>query len=452
MSNIDQELKLQLWKQQKRLKTLQDMRGNGTSLISLIIPPKGQVAKVVQMLHREYSTANNIKDRVNRLSVLSAITSTKEKLKLYNNRVPDNGLAVYCGSIIRADGKERKVNLDIEPSRPVIHSLYRCDNKFHVQPLLDVLQIEDKFGFVIMDGNGCLFGTLHGNNKEILYNFSVNLPKKHGRGGQSAVRFGRLRMEKRHAYLKKITELIVKFFIKNDKVFVKGFIFAGSAEFKNKLVGADFLDQRIKKKILKVVDISYGGERGFQQAIELSMGCLGDIRFVEEKQLIQSFFKHIAKNTGMITFGVKETIHCMEIGAVQTLIIWENIDLFRIKMRNPLTKDERILYLKKSTIENDKQFLKDGIEYEVVEKEVLIDWLIDNYSQYGIVLEIISDKTPDGTQFCQGFGGIGGILRYQVDIYNELNDDNNDDDDFYNNIESDDENFEDEFNEYDDFM
>ena len=149
--------------------------------------------------------------------------------------------------------------------------------------------------------------------------------------------------------------------------------------------------------------------------------------------------------------GFKETIHCMEMGAVQTLIIWENIDLFRIKMRNPLTKDEKILYLKKSKIENDKQFLKDGIEYEVVEKEVLIDWLIDNYSQYGIVLEIISDKTSDGTQFCQGFGGIGGILRYQVDINNDFND-NNDDDDFYNNIESDDENFEDEFNEYDDFM
>ena len=75
---------------------------------------------------------------------------SKEKLKLYNNRVPTNGLAVYCGSIIRSDGKERKVNLHIEPSRPVKHSLYRCDNKFHVQALLDVLQIEDKFGFVIM--------------------------------------------------------------------------------------------------------------------------------------------------------------------------------------------------------------------------------------------------------------------------------------------------------------
>ena len=97
MSNIDQDQKLQLWKQQKRLKILQDMRGNGTSLISLIIPPKGQVTKVVQMLHKEYGTASNIKDRVNRLSVLSAITSAKEKLKLYNNRVPTNGLA---GSLV----------------------------------------------------------------------------------------------------------------------------------------------------------------------------------------------------------------------------------------------------------------------------------------------------------------------------------------------------------------
>ena len=448
MSNIDHDQKLQLWKQQKRLKILQDLRGNGTSLISLIIPPKGQVTKVVQMLHKEYGTASNIKDRVNRLSVLSAITSAKEKLKLYNNRVPTNGLAVYCGSIIRFDGKERKVNLDIEPSRPVKHSLYRCDNKFHVQALLDVLQIEDKFGFIIMDGNGCLFGILHGINKEILYNFSVNLPKKHGRGGQSALRFGRLRMEKRLAYLKKITELIVKFFIKNDKIIVKGFIFGGSAEFKHKLVAASFLDQRIKKKILKVVDISYGGERGFQQAIEMSMGCLGDIRFIEEKQLIQSYFKHISKNTGMIVFGVKETIQTMEMGAVQTLIIWENIDLFRIKMRNPLTQDEKILYLKTSQIENDNQFQKDGQEYEVVEKECLIDWLIANYSQYGIVLEIISNKTSDGAQFCQGFGGIGGILRYKVDIDNDCNDD----DDFYNNNESEDDDLEEEFNEYDDLL
>ena len=35
------------------------------------------------MLADEYGTASNIKSRVNRLSVLAAITSTQQRLKLY---------------------------------------------------------------------------------------------------------------------------------------------------------------------------------------------------------------------------------------------------------------------------------------------------------------------------------------------------------------------------------
>jgi hypothetical protein len=53
-------------------------------MISLIIPPKDQIARVNKMLSEEYGTAANIKSRVNRLSVLSAITSTQQRLKLYN--------------------------------------------------------------------------------------------------------------------------------------------------------------------------------------------------------------------------------------------------------------------------------------------------------------------------------------------------------------------------------
>jgi len=34
-----------------------------------------------------------------------------------------------------------------------------------------------KYGFIIMDGNGSLFGVLHGNNKIVLHKFSVELPK-----------------------------------------------------------------------------------------------------------------------------------------------------------------------------------------------------------------------------------------------------------------------------------
>lgn len=53
-------------------------------MISLIIPPKDQIARVNKMLADEFGTASNIKSRVNRLSVLGAITSVQARLKLYN--------------------------------------------------------------------------------------------------------------------------------------------------------------------------------------------------------------------------------------------------------------------------------------------------------------------------------------------------------------------------------
>ena len=39
---------------------------NGTSMISLIIPPKDQISRVAKMLADEFGTASNIKSRVNR--------------------------------------------------------------------------------------------------------------------------------------------------------------------------------------------------------------------------------------------------------------------------------------------------------------------------------------------------------------------------------------------------
>lgn len=53
-------------------------------MISLIIPPKDQISRVAKMLADEFGTASNIKSRVNRLSVLGAITSVQQRLKLYN--------------------------------------------------------------------------------------------------------------------------------------------------------------------------------------------------------------------------------------------------------------------------------------------------------------------------------------------------------------------------------
>lgn len=51
----------------------------------------------------------------------------------HHTQVPDNGLVVYTGTILTEDGKEKKVNIDFEPFKPINTSLYLCDNKFHTQ-------------------------------------------------------------------------------------------------------------------------------------------------------------------------------------------------------------------------------------------------------------------------------------------------------------------------------
>ena len=101
--------------------------------------------------------------------------------------------------------------------------------------------------FIVMDGNGALFGTLQGNSREVITKFSVDLPKKHGRGGQSALRFARLRMEKRHNYVRKVAETAVQCFITDDKVNVTGLILAGLADFKTELHQSDMFDPRLYK-------------------------------------------------------------------------------------------------------------------------------------------------------------------------------------------------------------
>lgn len=420
---------IEQWKIKKLIKSLEAARGNGTSMISLIIPPKDQISRITKMLGDEFGTASNIKNRVNRLSVLAAITSTQQRLKLYS-KVPPNGLVIYCGTIITDEGKEKKVNIDFEPFKPINTSLYLCDNKFHTEPLNELLESDDKFGFIIMDGNGTLYGTLSGNTREVLHKVTVDLPKKHGRGGQSALRFARLRMEKRHNYVRKVAELAVQFFIAQDKINVTGLVLAGMGDFKTELSTSDMFDPRMKEKILKIVDVSYGGENGFNQAIELCAEVLSNVKFVQEKKLICHYFEEISKDTGRYCFGVVDTLQALELGAAETVIVWENLDIMRYNVKNTVTNEERVLHLNGEQQRDPNNFKDDktGAELEVVESITLVEWLANNYKRFGANLEFITNRSQEGSQFCKGFGGIGALLRYRVDFASTYEDDENEED------------------------
>ncbi len=392
-------------------------------MITLIIPAGGQVSRVMQKLVEEYGTSSHIKSRVNRQSVQSAIESAQQKLKLCS-KIPKNGLVLFCGTILTDDGKEKKVSIDFEPFTPVNNSVYLCDNCFHVEILTNLLkemESSQTFGFIILDGNGCLFATVKGSQRTILHQFTVDLPKKHGRGGQSALRFARLRLEKRQNYLRKCTEYATQYFI--DPVTHQcsangGLIIAGSAELKSEFLESKLFDPRLAKAVIKVVDVSYGMEPGFNQAIELSMDCMSASHFIQEKLLLQHYFDQIAQDTGKYCFFIEDTMKALEMSAVETLMVWENLPVHRYVLNNTLTKEETVLYLTPEQEKNDSYFhdVATGVRLEVVERISLVEWLVNNYQRYGAKIAIVSDRTPEGSQFCRGFGGVGGLLRWRVDF------------------------------------
>jgi len=424
---------IEQWKVRRLIKTLESAKGAGTSMISLIIPPKDDINRSTKMLAEEYSTASSIKSRVNRLSVLGAITSTQQRLKLYN-RTPPNGLILYCGEIITDDGKEKKLTIDFEPFKPINTTLYLCDNKFHTEDLAELLESDDKFGFLIMDGNGALYGTLQGNHREVLHKFSVDLPKKHGRGGQSALRFARLRLEKRHNFVRKVGELCTAMFITNDAPNITGLVVAGSAEFKQDLTRSDLFDPRLDKVLIRpLLDVSYGGENGFNQAIELASESLRNVKFIQEKRLITSFLDEVAQDTGKYCFGIKDTMMALEMGAVSTLITWENLDIKRLIIRNPHTGTSETHYKTPEEAKREELYRcpDTGVELEIEENTLFVEWIVENYKTFGTKLEFITDRSQEGNQFCKGFGGVGGLMRYRVEFeqFDEPDFDNVDSDD-----------------------
>lgn len=184
---------------------------------------------------------------------------------------------------------------------------------------------------------------------------------------------------------------------------LKGLIVGGSAMLKNELV----LDPPLQSLVLKVVDIEYGGIRGFHEAIDAVRDLLSQAPVVRERVLISQFMEEIAKDTNKFTFGVQATLQALDMGVVEHLIVFEHSPLVRYRVTIPGGPDQVIIK------DDPKHLPKDATIQESVS---LVDWLVENTKSFGAELNIVSDASPEGSQFRNGFGGLGAILRYPMEL------------------------------------
>jgi len=95
--------------------------------------------------------------------------------------------------------------------------------------------------------------------------------------------------------------------------------------------------------------------------------------------------------------------------------------------------EEVILYANKDQ-EKDREKFTDkstGQEMEQAEEpSSLLEWFAEKYKDFGANLEFVTNRSQEGAQFVKGFGGIGGLLRYKLDLQT-LQTVDDDEDEFY---------------------
>jgi len=409
---------LQRFRLKRALQTLSSKEGRGTELVSLYVPPGRQISEVVAMLKQEYGTASNIKSTTTRKNVQDAITKTSQRLKMFK-KVPENGLVIFCGAIPQnGPGSERIETYVLTPPEPIKIYLYRCDSRFHTEHLEELLKERETFGILALDSSAATYASLYGRRLEIIKEITSGIPGKHRAGGQSAARFQRLRQAKVQEFYKRVAEHANEIFLQLPDL--KGIIIAGPGPTKLDFEKGDYLQYTLKDKIVATIDTSYVGEEGIKEVVERAPEILRNIRYVEEKRIVQAFLYEVGHDTGLATYGEEEVRRSLQAGAVKTLLLSEALDVVRVTVKCTACGYARQENIKSRTRLAFEQDLIDkpcpkctAPALQIAEEQDLIDDLVELAEQAGSDVEVISAENEEGVMLKKSFGGIAAILRFK---------------------------------------
>ena len=407
---------LQLYRMRHLLRRIAEKRGRGTELISLYIPAGRQLSEVMSTLREEYGKASNIKSRTTRKNVQDAIVKVQQRLKIIG-KTPKNGLVIFCGAIPRGPpGSEVIETYVIIPPKPINLSYYSCDDKFYVEPLLEMLREKKSYGVIVIDNSEATIALITGRTVEIKNEITSGVGGKTRKGGQSARRYERLRESELNQYYKRVGTHASEIFLNQPEL--GGIILAGPGPTKEEFYEGEYLHYQLKPKIIAIVDTSYTGTQGVKEALRKAEDKIKDMRIIEEKKLIQRFLEELGKESGLAVYGQEEVERNLRMGKVDTLLISEKLDILVVKIKCSSCEYNETRNISREDL--------DTLRIEVSNRECpkcgssllieAVEGYIDKYERLaretGSKIEIIGYESEEGKILYQGFGGIVAILRH----------------------------------------
>ncbi|MGV8143713.1 MAG: peptide chain release factor aRF-1 [Methanothermobacter sp.] len=402
----------EIYEVKRTLEELSQKRGRGTELVSVYIPPDKQISDVVKHMREELSQSANIKSKQTRKNVQSAIEVIMQRMKLFP-KPPEKGLVLFVGMIPRGGpGTEKMETYVFEPPETVQTYIYHCNSEFYLEPLEEIIAEKDIYGLAVIDRKEATIAILRGKRIDIVKHLTSGVPGKHKAGGQSQRRFDRLIDLAAHEFKKRIGEHMNEAFLSLQDL--KGVIVGGPGHTKEEFVEGDYLHHEIKQKIITTVDTSYTGEFGIREVMDKSMDVLTEIDVMREKKLVQRFLHELVDENGLASYGEAEVRHNLAIGAVEILLLSEDLKKKRLVYHCPSCKAKTEKTFRKEIEETEISCPNCGEKMKPEEGRDLIDEFVEMAEEVGSEVEIISTETEEGMQLSKAFGGIAAILRYRT--------------------------------------
>ena len=396
----------------KLVNELEDIRGRNTELVSLYIPAGYDMSKISDFITSEQSEAENIKSKHTRTNVQDALGKIGRKVS-EEHTTPENGVAFFAGNVSDTEGRPDIEIWEVHPPQPIESRHYRCDKEFVLEPLKQMIVDDNIYGLIVCDKNEAAIGYLQGNSIKTVYTMESNVPGKTRAGGQSAQRFSRLRKEMLKTFLGDIADNAQQAFLekaRQDKLL--GVLVGGPGFVKDKLLDDDYLHQELQDHVITRKSLDTSGEAGMSQLVEKAQDEIEDSQAVIEKRYVNEFFRNLKEENGKSEYGLEKVKQAMDMGAVETVLISENFNMYQAKYECP-NGHEKTIYEEEPEIEDTVECDECNEEMKLEDLSDIIDVMAEKAEEMSSELEIIGTD-HEGGQRLVNMGGIAAILRYRI--------------------------------------
>ncbi len=394
------------------LNELDDIRGRNTELVSLYIPAGYDMSKISEFVTSEQSEAENIKSKHTRTNVQDALGKIGRRVK-EEQQTPENGVAFFAGNVSDTEGRPDIKIWEVIPPQPIESRHYRCDKEFVLQPLKDMIVDDRVYGLIVADKSEAAIGYLQGSSIKTAYTLSSNVPGKTKAGGQSAQRFARIRKQMLKTFLNEISEKAKNAFLqKAREEKLLGIVIGGPGFVKDKLVDDDHLHQELQDRVVAVESLGHSGEGALKELVEKAQESLEDSQAVREKRFVNKFLENLKEENGKSEYGIEPVEKALKMGAVETLLISEDLELYRAEYECPNSHEKQV-WEENAEISDSINCEECGEDMTLEEISHVVDALGEKAEEMSSELEIISSEHEEG-QRLSNMGGVAAVLRYRI--------------------------------------